>query len=244
MSRTAKTARKAPPNEDAPGDDLETAKGVAKEVSAAKEKAKKTKPEEEISVAPQERRKIERPTKDKKRKRDDSDAAETAPPRPNAVMYVGHIPHGFYEEQMKDFFSQFGKVTRLRLSRNKKTGKSKHYAFIEFRYPEVAEIAAESMNNYLMFGKILQCHVMKPEEVHANTFVGANRVFKEVPWQKINREIHNKELTYEEEVNRTQRLLKREEKRRERIKAAGIDYEFEGHSAYVVNDKKGHKRFD
>ena len=37
-----------------------------------------------------------------------------------AVVYLGHIPHGFYEEQMKGFFSQFGTVTRLRLARNRK----------------------------------------------------------------------------------------------------------------------------
>jgi hypothetical protein len=27
-----------------------------------------------------------------------------------AVVYVGHIPHGFYEDQMRGFFSQFGDV--------------------------------------------------------------------------------------------------------------------------------------
>eukprot|EP00965_Chrysotila_dentata_P070970 2345471-Pleurochrysis_carterae.AAC.5 len=37
-----------------------------------------------------------------------------------AVLYLGHIPHGFYEEQMRGFFSQFGTVTRLRLARNSK----------------------------------------------------------------------------------------------------------------------------
>merc|ERR1711988_1317815 len=36
------------------------------------------------------------------------------------VVYLGRIPHGFYEKQMMGFFSQFGTVTRLRLSRNKK----------------------------------------------------------------------------------------------------------------------------
>jgi len=37
-----------------------------------------------------------------------------------AVIYLGHIPHGFYEEQMKGFFSQFGNVSRIHLARNKK----------------------------------------------------------------------------------------------------------------------------
>jgi RNA recognition motif-containing protein len=38
------------------------------------------------------------------------------------VIYLGRVPHGFYEAQMKAYFSQFGDVTRLRLSRNKKVG--------------------------------------------------------------------------------------------------------------------------
>ena len=36
------------------------------------------------------------------------------------MIYLGRVPHGFYEEQMKSYFTQFGDVTRLRLSRNKK----------------------------------------------------------------------------------------------------------------------------
>jgi nucleolar protein 15 len=40
----------------------------------------------------------------------------------SAVVYIGHIPHGFYEDQMKGFFGQFGEVKRLRLSRSTKTG--------------------------------------------------------------------------------------------------------------------------
>ena len=76
-----------------------------------------------------------------------------------AVVYVGRIPHGFYEEQMRSYFSQFGVVTRLRLSRNKKTGKSKHYAFIEFKHKEVADVVVETMDGYLMLGQILQCKI-------------------------------------------------------------------------------------
>jgi len=35
------------------------------------------------------------------------------------IVYVGHIPHGFYEQQMEDYFQQFGKVTRVRVSRSR-----------------------------------------------------------------------------------------------------------------------------
>ena len=36
------------------------------------------------------------------------------------VIYLGHIPFGFFEREMKSYFEQFGHVTRLRLSRNLK----------------------------------------------------------------------------------------------------------------------------
>lgn len=38
-----------------------------------------------------------------------------------------------------------------------KTGGSKGYAFIEFEDRDVASIVAETMNNYLMFDKLLKC---------------------------------------------------------------------------------------
>ena len=41
------------------------------------------------------------------------------------VVYLSNVPHGFYENQMFKFFSQFGKVTNLRLGRSKKTGENR-----------------------------------------------------------------------------------------------------------------------
>lgn len=53
------------------------------------------------------------------------------------VVYVGHLPRGFYEDEIRDFFSQFGEVTRVRVARSKKTGGVKGYAFVEFSNSEV-----------------------------------------------------------------------------------------------------------
>ncbi|EDQ92075.1 uncharacterized protein MONBRDRAFT_3397, partial [Monosiga brevicollis MX1] len=73
------------------------------------------------------------------------------------VVYIGHIPFGFYEQQMRSYFAQFGSVTRVRVSRSPKTGRPRGYAFVEFLEPEVAEIVAETMNNYLLFDRLLVC---------------------------------------------------------------------------------------
>lgn len=92
---------------------------------------------------------------------------------------------------MRSYFSQFGDVTRLRLSRNKKTGASKHYAFIEFEHASVAQIVSETMDNYLLHGHILQCKTVPPEQVHPKMWIGANRKYRPIPKGRIERMKHN-----------------------------------------------------
>lgn len=86
------------------------------------------------------------------------------------IVVLSRIPHGFYEEQMSQYFSQFGPILHLRLSRNPKSGSSRHYAFIEFEDLKTAEIVADTMNNYLLYNHILQCRVLKQDEIHHYLF--------------------------------------------------------------------------
>ena len=76
------------------------------------------------------------------------------------VVYVGRIPHGFYEHEMREYFKQFGTILKLRMSRNRRTGASRHVAWIEFESAIVAEIVAKTMDNYLLFGHILKVKVI------------------------------------------------------------------------------------
>ncbi len=68
-----------------------------------------------------------------------------------------NIPH--FPPFRAGFFEQFGTVSKLRLSRNKKTGKSKHYAYLQFSTPDVASIVAGAMDGYMLMGQKLQCRV-------------------------------------------------------------------------------------
>jgi hypothetical protein len=45
------------------------------------------------------------------------------------VVYLGHIPFGFFEAEMRKFFAQFGTVLRIKLARNYKVCSS-HCAFL------------------------------------------------------------------------------------------------------------------
>ncbi|KAL1761142.1 hypothetical protein FB107DRAFT_255400, partial [Schizophyllum commune] len=141
------------------------------------------------------------------------------------VIYIGRLPHGFYEDQLKSYFSQFGDVTRLRVSRNKKTGKSKHYAFLEFDSLSVAQIVAETMDNYLLMGHILRCKVIPKDEVHPELWIGANRKYRAIPTVRINKLQHDKSRTPEEKQRVEKRLLKRQRQQQRKLAAAGIDYD-------------------
>lgn len=137
---------------------------------------------------------------------------------------------------MRAYFSQFGEILRLRLSRNKRTGRSKHYAFIEFASAAVARIVAETMDKYLMFGHILQVRTIPKEQVHENLFKGANRRFKKVPWAKI--EARKLRLGMEREgwEKRISKETGRRSKKLEKLKEAGFDYEFEAPALKSVKD--------
>lgn len=111
------------------------------------------------------------------------------------VLYVGHLPKGFNETELKNFFQQFGQVTKLRVSRSKKTARSRGYAFLEFAERKVAEIAAKAMNNYLLFGRQLDVHIMESDAVHRETFKHGNRDWTFKPTREIFRSNKNAEKT-------------------------------------------------
>lgn len=56
----------------------------------------------------------------------------------------------------------------------------------------VAEIVAETMDNYLLMGHILRCKLIPKEEVHPELWVGANRKFRRVPTNRLERLHQNK----------------------------------------------------
>ncbi|KAL6236386.1 hypothetical protein BDW75DRAFT_207083 [Aspergillus navahoensis] len=139
------------------------------------------------------------------------------------VVYVGRIPHGFYEHQMRAYFSQFGEITKLRLSRNRHTGKSKHYAFIEFASESVAKIVAATMDNYLMYGHILKCKYVPSEQLHPELWKGANRRFKATPWNRIEQKRLNKGRTRENWTKNIEKEQKRRLAKAEKMKELGYE---------------------
>lgn len=165
---------------------------------------------------------------------------------PRGVLYVGHIPEGFFEPQMKKFFAQFGKVTRLRISRSKKNAKSKGYGFVEFEQESVAKIVAETMQGYLLFDKTLVCHLLPKEKQHPMLFKGYRR--RMVNSEGVRRKKHiqavNDRPTVEVDGEMLPRHTQRQADRRKRsgkklaavLANLGVEYDLDG-----ANEVRGAK---
>lgn len=78
------------------------------------------------------------------------------------------------------------------LNTHSQTGRSKHYAFLEFDSSSVAQIVAETMDSYLLMGHLLRCEVIPKDKVHPELWVGANKKWKKVPTHRIERLKHDK----------------------------------------------------
>ena len=157
------------------------------------------------------------------------------------IVYIGHLPRGFEEEELKKFFEQFGKIKKIRLSRSKKTARSRGYAFMEFKDREVAEIAVKTMDKYIIFGKQIDCHLIEPELAHRDMFNHGNRQWVYIPTTQIFRNKKNTEQlaeaeggkTTEQKIARVAGLLQKEKEKRERLKELEIEYEFPGYAGLV-----------
>ncbi|KAH7935572.1 hypothetical protein HPB52_009958 [Rhipicephalus sanguineus] len=121
---------------------------------------------------------------------------------------------------MKKYFSQFGTVTNLRLSRSWKTGGSRGYAFIEFLSKDVAKIVADTMDGYLFFNKIMKCSVIPKEHVHEGLFRHFRYPF---PLRKeVVRIVHNRRRTAESEKRSAHRRLATLERTKAQLRKMGV----------------------
>lgn len=147
------------------------------------------------------------------------------------MLYFGRLPKTMPEDALRAYLTQFGDIRRLRLARNKKSGATKHYAFVEFADEDVGNIVCETMHNYLLEGRLLQVRVVPKDKVHPSLWIGANRKYRPVPGDRRHRVLHDERPRSDEQRSAVERkLLARQKQRRDKIKAQGIDYDFEGYA--------------
>eukprot|EP00986_Skeletonema_menzelii_P021225 scaffold33672_cov131-Skeletonema_menzelii.AAC.3 len=171
----------------------------------------------------------------KRNKRKKASDKNEASEEPSSVIYLGHLPVGFEEREITVFLNQFGNVMRCRVSRSKKTGRSRGYAFVEFVDHDVAKVVAETMSGYFLLEKRLVCHILPQDQVHELMFTKAKSIATKADIHKKARLEVNKQRSTDALKGITAKLVKREEMKRKKLAALGIDYDFPGYAAGVTS---------
>jgi len=79
-------------------------------------------------------------------------------------LYVGNLPYSATEDELSSIFSAAGTVTSVAIIKDRETGRSKGFAFIEMASAEDAQKAINDINGRDMGGRDLRVSIARPRE--------------------------------------------------------------------------------
>jgi RNA recognition motif-containing protein len=154
------------------------------------------------------------------------------------------------EEEIKAFLKQFGSIESVKVSRsNRAPYRSRGYCFVKFRDSSVAAIVASTLSGYIiMQEKRLVSHVVPSESVHPNLFKNRKTFFLRKQAAVLG-EVRRQQQRYADQHNHkvkeafcsskkvhdwSDKLCKKEKKKRQKLALLGIEYEFPGYTHSVI----------
>lgn len=79
-------------------------------------------------------------------------------------IYVGNLSYNAQENQLRELFEEFGEVASVRIIKDKFTGNSKGFAFVEMPSSDQASQAINSLNGTEFAGRNLKINEARPRE--------------------------------------------------------------------------------
>lgn len=79
-------------------------------------------------------------------------------------LYVGNLPFSTTEEELRTLFTQAGAVVSVSLIKDRETGRSRGFAFVEFGSQAEAEKAVSLFNNTQLDNRTLKVNLARPRE--------------------------------------------------------------------------------
>ncbi len=90
-------------------------------------------------------------------------------------LYVGNLPFDASEEELKTLFSEAGEVKSVVLIKDKYSGQSKGFGFIEMDNQESLQNALKMFSSYTYRDRPLKVDMAKPREDNRRPFDNRNR---------------------------------------------------------------------
>lgn len=77
-------------------------------------------------------------------------------------IYVGNLSYNMTEEELKAMFTEHGQVTSVNLIKDKYTGQSKGFGFVEMEKQAEAEAAIKALNGRAVNGRNITVNIARP----------------------------------------------------------------------------------
>ena len=91
-------------------------------------------------------------------------------------LYVGNLSYATTEDELNTLFSNAGTVTSVAVIKDRETGRSKGFAFVEMSSQAEAEKVINQYNGYTMGDRDLRISIARPkEEGRRGDFGGGQR---------------------------------------------------------------------
>jgi cold-inducible RNA-binding protein len=79
-------------------------------------------------------------------------------------IYVGNLSYDTTEDDLRTLFAQAGTVSSVALIKDRDTGQSKGFAFVEMSNQSEAEKAIQTFNGYTLSNRPLKVNMARPRE--------------------------------------------------------------------------------
>ncbi len=79
-------------------------------------------------------------------------------------LYVGNLSYSTTEEDLQNLFAQAGTIVSVTLIKDRDTGRSKGFAFVEMESQSDVEKAIQMFNGYSMDDRELRVSIARPRE--------------------------------------------------------------------------------
>lgn len=79
-------------------------------------------------------------------------------------VYVGNLAYSTTEDELRALFSQAGTVASVNVIKDRDTGQSKGFAFVEMSTQAEAQKAISTLNGHALNGRELKVNLARPRE--------------------------------------------------------------------------------
>jgi len=90
----------------------------------------------------------------------------------NLKLYVGNLPFGASEEDLRKLFSEAGTVQSIKIVTDSYSGRSRGFGFVEMTSQEMAQKAISLVNGKTIMDRTLVVSEAKPQKKRGGEFKG------------------------------------------------------------------------